>query len=139
MVFVGLAIAVGLGFWVYTDAKTLRSRSITVGSMSPAAWGWLTFLVAIVFGILYLIQRPKAIAAASNAGLDAPPPPPPLPPPLSGTVQSAARAPLDARAIARAVDQAPGPRYCTSCGTEATTEARFCANCGHQIDGTESA
>ena len=137
MAFVGLAIAAGLGVWAYSDAKTLRSRGIAVGSMSPAAWGWLVFLVAIVFGILYLVQRPKAIAAANTGPYPSflgPPPPPPPP----GTGQSAVRAPLDSAAIARAVDQtSPRTRNCTSCGTQIQAGAKFCANCGSQLDEVE--
>ena len=50
--------------WTYLDAKKLDARHITVGSIPPAAWGILVCLVAIVFGILYLILRPRAIRRA---------------------------------------------------------------------------
>ena len=65
MSYVGLLIAAGLGVWVYLDAKKLRDRNITVASMPPALWGVLVFLIAIVFGILYLIMRPRAIKRAN--------------------------------------------------------------------------
>src|ERR1019366_9902749 len=98
MTYVGLAIAAGLGIWAYIDASALRSRGIRVGSMSPAAWGWLVFLIAIIFGILYLVQRPKAIAAANTGSYPSfsmlPPPSPPPP----GSGQSAVRPPLDSAA-----------------------------------------
>jgi hypothetical protein len=137
MAFVGIAIAAGLGVWAYSDAKTLRSRGITVGSMSPAAWGWLVFLIAIVFGILYLVQRPKAIAAANTGSYPSFSLPPPPPPP-AGTGQRAVRAPLDSAAIARSVDQtSPRTPYCTSCGTQIQTGTKFCANCGSQLDEVE--
>ena len=64
MSYVGLLIAAGLGVWTYNDAKKLRDRNIVVGSMPPVAWGILVFLVAIVFGILYLVLRPRAIRRA---------------------------------------------------------------------------
>lgn len=63
--YVGILIAAGLGIWVYLDAKRLRDRDIVVGSIPAAAWGVLVFLIAIVFGILYLILRPRAIKRAS--------------------------------------------------------------------------
>jgi len=139
MSYLGLAIAAGLGIWAYRDAKLLRSRGITVGSMPPAAWGWLVFLIAIIFGILYLVQRPKAIAAASRAPLD-PPLSAPVPSPPPTTVRSAVRAPLDADAIARAVDPPPPSSVsCAACGTKAAAGARFCSSCGAPIAGGEHA
>jgi hypothetical protein len=135
--YLGLAIAAGLGIWAYRDAKMLRSRGITVGSMPPAAWGWLVFLIAIIFGILYLVQRPKAIAAATRPPLD-PPVSVPLPPPPPTTVRSSVRAPLDADAIARAVDPPPpSTASCTGCGTPAPAGAQFCPSCGAQLGDVE--
>ncbi|HEY6316791.1 MAG TPA: hypothetical protein VI462_02760 [Acidimicrobiia bacterium] len=64
MSYLGLLIAIGLGVWTYLDAKKLQARNITVGSIPPPAWGILVCLVAIVFGILYLILRPRAIRRA---------------------------------------------------------------------------
>jgi hypothetical protein len=137
MSYLGVAIAAGLGIWAYRDAKTLRSRGITVGSMPPAAWGWLVFLIAIIFGILYLVQRPKAIAAASRTPVD-PPLSAPEPPPPPTTVRSAVRAPLDADAIARAVDpQPPSTVPCAACGTKVPAGARFCSSCGAPIADVE--
>ena len=71
MEFIGLFIAAGLGLWAWSDAKNLERRSIRVGSFSPVAWGWLVALLAIVFGIMYLVQRPKAIADSDAARLQA--------------------------------------------------------------------
>jgi len=65
MSYVGLLLAAGLGVWTYLDAKKLRDRDIVVGSIPAAAWGILVFLIAIVFGILYLILRPRAIRRAA--------------------------------------------------------------------------
>jgi hypothetical protein len=62
MQFVPLVIAAGIGFWVYSDAKRLDGNGIHVPPFSPGIWGLLVFLVAIVFGIWYLVARPKAIA-----------------------------------------------------------------------------
>jgi hypothetical protein len=56
-----ILVAGALGYWVYADARKLAGKDIKVGSFSPAAWGWLVFLAAIVFGIMYLYQRRKAI------------------------------------------------------------------------------
>jgi hypothetical protein len=103
MEIVGLLIAAGLGFWAYSDAKNLDRRAIRVGSFSPAAWGWLVALVAIVFGILYLVQRPKAIAAAP--------------------LQCAAPSTSTPDAVLAA-------RYCTSCGTHMRSDATYCPGCG---------
>ena len=64
MSYVGLLLAAGLGVWTYYDAKRLQARNIVVGSMPPVAWGILVLLVAIVFGILYLFLRPRAIRRA---------------------------------------------------------------------------
>ena len=61
-VFIGLCIAAGLGVWAYSDAKNLERQGIQVGSFSAVGWGCLVALVAIVFGIMYLVQRPQAIA-----------------------------------------------------------------------------
>ncbi len=134
MSYLGLLVAAGLGIWAYRDAKTLRSRGITVGSMPPAAWGWLVFLIAIIFGILYLVQRRKAIAAASRAPVDPPVSAPLPPPPPPTTVRSSVRAPLDADAIARAVDPPPASTVsCATCGTPAAAGARFCSSCGAPI------
>ena len=71
MQFIGLFIAAGLGLWAWSDAKNLERRSIRVGSFSPVAWGWLVALLAIVFGIMYLVQRPKAIAQGEAGRLQA--------------------------------------------------------------------
>ena len=64
MSYVPLLLAAALGVWTYYDAKKLKDRNIVVGSIPPVAWGILVFLIAIVFGILYLILRPRAIRRA---------------------------------------------------------------------------
>jgi len=64
MSYIGLLLAAGLGIWTYLDAKKLQDRQVVVGSIPPAAWGILVFLIAIVFGILYLFLRPRAIRRA---------------------------------------------------------------------------
>jgi hypothetical protein len=65
--FIGILIAAALGVWVYVDAKNLKARGIRVWSMPPALWGVLVFLIAIVFGILYLIARSNAVRATPSA------------------------------------------------------------------------
>jgi zinc-ribbon domain len=105
---VGLVIAAGLGFWAYTDAKQLGQRGVRVMNLSPAAWGWLVFLIAIVFGILYLVNRPKAIAAARDRSLALP---------------------------AAAADEPAAPRrFCPTCGTEIVQHASYCHGCGRPVE-----
>lgn len=64
-VLIGAAIAAALGIWAYSDAKSLEASGIRVGSMSPSGWGWGVALLAIVFGVLYLVQRSQAISSRS--------------------------------------------------------------------------
>jgi hypothetical protein len=64
MTYVSVLLAAALGVWTYLDAKKLQARNIVVGSIPPVAWGILVFLLAIVFGILYLVLRPRAIRRA---------------------------------------------------------------------------
>jgi hypothetical protein len=101
---VGLVIAGGLGIWTYKDAKALDQRGIRVLRWSPAAWGWLVFLVALVFGILYLVNRPRAIAAAG-----APRPEPELEPEVPR-------------------------RFCPKCGTQIVPYAAYCHACGREVE-----
>jgi hypothetical protein len=61
MSIVTILIAAAIGWVVYADARKLAGQGIKVGSFSPAVWGWLTFLLAIVFGILYLLRRRNAL------------------------------------------------------------------------------
>jgi hypothetical protein len=123
---IGALIAVGLGFWAYSDAKALQRRGIRVGSFSPAAWGFGVALVAVLFGVLYLRQRSRAVRAAPSAppgGRDQTPiaPPPPPAPPPSG-------------------DRPPPPdgrerdRFCGGCGHELPPYvASFCPKCGKPL------
>ncbi len=99
-----LAIAGGLGYWAYSDAKSLQARGIRVGSMSPTAWGWCVALFAIVFGVLYLIQRSEALRALSPTVSQPGPPSFINTPPPSG--------------------------FCTQCGRPLPSGARFCSACG---------
>lgn len=57
-------IALALGYWAYSDAKRLALRGTAVRPFSPVGWGICVGLVAIVFGIWYLIARPKALRSA---------------------------------------------------------------------------
>jgi hypothetical protein len=56
-----LGIAALLGFVVWRDAQLLEARGIRVGGFSPASWGIGTFLLAIVFGVVYLVLRSRAV------------------------------------------------------------------------------
>jgi hypothetical protein len=102
---VALVIAGGLGFWTYSDARGLDQRGIRVLKWSPAAWGWLVFLFALLFGILYLVNRPKAIARGA-----APPP-----------------------AVAEPEPDVPR-RFCPKCGTQIVPYAAYCHGCGREVE-----
>jgi hypothetical protein len=64
---VALMLAAGFGFIVWRDAELLQTRGVRVGSLSPAAWGIGTFFFAVVFGVLYLVLRPRAIRASAGS------------------------------------------------------------------------
>ena len=128
MEFIGFFIAIGLGLWAWSDAKNLQRRSIRVGSLPPGAWGWLVALFAIIFGIMYLVMRPKAIAQAEATRLrawqDAP---------LDIVDQPTMRStPRDASAIPPPPPGAP-VRYCTTCGTQMRADASYCPGCGRDV------
>jgi len=107
---VGALLAVGLGFWAYSDARSLQQRGVKVGRFSPRAWGFGVALVAIFFGVLYLRQRSRAVRAAAS-------------PSLSATDD---RGPYG--------DSQPRGRFCHSCGHELPAYvASFCPKCGSQI------
>jgi hypothetical protein len=131
--FIGFFIAAGLGLWAWSDAKNLQRRSIRVGSFSPVAWGWLVALFAIIFGIMYLVQRPKAIADAEaktlRAWQDAPPDIVDLPTVRSAQVDSGAMSPPPPPPGAPRTDV----RYCTSCGTQMRVDAGYCPGCGRDV------
>ena len=152
-VFIGLCIAAGLGVWAYSDAKNLERQGIQVGSFSAVGWGCLVALVAIVFGIMYLVQRPQAIATArsfpgmtqaehGSAMPPPPPPPPPSPPPPRGATPEvrqvgsepdAARTPpppLRDTSVARPSTH----RYCDNCGAGMRAEANYCPACGRPTE-----
>jgi len=143
MQFIGLFIAAGLGLWAWSDAKNLERRSIRVGSFSPVAWGWLVALLAIVFGIMYLVQRPKAVANSDAARLqawqnaprdivDSSPMPAPqydagaMPPPPPPSALSQGTGPVPAPPSADV-------RYCTACGTKMRADASYCPGCGRDV------
>lgn len=107
---VAVVIAGGLGVWTYTDARALDRRGVRVRSWSPVAWGWLVFLFAIVFGILYLVSRPKAIA--------------------SGAVVPGEPSPEAAPDVPR--------RFCPKCGTEIVPYAAYCHGCGRELERISS-
>ena len=123
---IGALIALGLGFWAYTDAKALERRGIRVGSFSPLFWGVSVALIAVLFGVLYLRQRSRAIRADASAGGIGPPPSPPSPP--GPPVPPTAAAPA-----------APAPhgerdRFCRSCGHELPAyTSSFCPKCGRAL------
>jgi hypothetical protein len=101
---VAIIIAGALGFWVYSDARNLDRRGVRVLNWSPAAWGWLVFLFALLFGILYLVNRSKAInqAAAPRPEIE---PEPDVP-----------------------------RRFCPKCGTQIVPYAAYCHACGREVE-----
>ena len=104
---VAIIFAGALGVWTYTDAKRLDQRGIRVMRWSPAAWGWLVFLFALLFGILYLVNRHKALAQAA-------------PPPR-----------FDAEPEA---DPEIPRRFCPKCGTQIVRYAAYCHACGREVE-----
>jgi len=110
---VAIIIAGGLGVWTYADAKRLDQRGIRVLRWSPVVWGWLVFLFALLFGILYLVNRRKAIAQG------------PFP---------------DGGAPARTADREPEAepeiprRFCPKCGTQIVRYAAYCHACGREVE-----
>ena len=102
---VAIVIAGGLGYWTYSDARGLDHRGIRVLKWSPAAWGWLVFLFALLFGILYLVNRPRAIAAGATPPQPAIEPEPEVP-----------------------------RRFCPKCGTQIVPYAAYCHGCGREVE-----
>jgi hypothetical protein len=125
---IGFLIAVGFGFWAYNDSKRLAERGIRVGRFGPVAWGFAVALVLIIFGVLYLVQRNRAVrvgaapsSISGNAHILNQPPMPPAPP-QPGAPQPEAR---DAR---------ERDRFCGGCGHELPTYvSSFCPKCGRAL------
>lgn len=65
---IGLVIAGGVGFWVRSDAQTLASQGVKVGSFGPDGWFWGVFLLLIIFLPMYLIQRSGALRTGTAVG-----------------------------------------------------------------------
>ena len=105
--FVGALIAVGLGVWAYSDAKALGRRGVKVGNFSPPVWGVGVALLAIVFGVLYLVQRGRAVQAPAT--------------PFLATNEHAAG------------KQSPGPTEDGASERATHVDDRFCGSCGHEI------
>ena len=103
---VAVVIAGGLGYWTYSDARGLDQRGIRVLNWSPAAWGWLVFLFALLFGILYLVNRPKAIAQGAQT-----------------------RPPTEAEP-----EPEVPRRFCPKCGTQIVPYAAYCHGCGREVE-----
>ena len=103
---IAIVIAGGLGFWTYSDAKGLDQRGIRVLKWSPMAWGWLVFLFALLFGILYLVNRPRAIAQSAAPRPSFEPEPEPEVP----------------------------RRFCPKCGTQIVPYAAYCHGCGREVE-----
>jgi hypothetical protein len=124
---IGTLIALGLGIWAYRDAKALEERGVKVGRFSPVAWGIGVALVAILFGVLYLRQRGRAVrmargsAPATNDAYWASE----VPSPPAGNGHERDTPERDARERAR---------FCRSCGHELPPYvASFCPKCGRQL------
>jgi hypothetical protein len=103
---VAIVIAGGLGFWTYSDAKGLDQRGIRVLNWSSVAWGWLVFLFALLFGILYLVNRARAISAGASARPETEPETEPEVP----------------------------RRFCPKCGTQIVPYAAYCHGCGREVE-----
>ena len=107
---VAIVIAGGLGLWTYSDAKGLDQRGIRVLRWAPAVWGWLVFLFALLFGILYLVSRPKAIA--------------------QGGAPRTNPAELEPEPEPEVVPR----RFCPKCGTQIVPYAAYCHACGREVE-----
>jgi len=105
---VAIIIAGALGVWTYTDAKRLDQRGIRVLKWSPVLWGWLVFLFALLFGILYLVNRHKAIAQGPAS-------------------ESTVATPTEAE------PEIPR-RFCPKCGTQIVRYAAYCHACGREVE-----
>jgi hypothetical protein len=111
--FLGFLMACALGFWAYLDAKRFETAGVRVGPFSAVAWGWAVMLFALIFGIWYLVARPRAVAALRTGAVTAPivrETAPTVPPPYTGT-----------------------RRFCAKCGSDLPPEARFCPQCAHPV------
>ena len=56
---IGVLLAAAFGLWIYNDAKLWEAKGTRVGSLGPAGWFWLSFLMLIVGGPLYVYNRRK--------------------------------------------------------------------------------
>ena len=95
-----------LGFWAYSDARMLDQRGIRVLKWSPVAWGWLVFLFALMFRILYLVNRSKAIAQGG----------------------------VSRRAVEPDPEPEVPRRFCPKCGTQIVPYAAYCHACGREVE-----
>jgi hypothetical protein len=76
-VVIGALLAAVAALVVYNDARKLAARGVRVGDRGPGFWFWLSFLLLIVGGPLYLIMRPKALRGGGTGyrrGVRLPPP-----------------------------------------------------------------
>lgn len=115
-----MVLAAIMGYWAYSDAKKLQLRGVTVGRFSPVTWGICVALVAILFGVLYLMQRSRALRAVTSPSFPPEPwtDPPPRPPTFS-----------EPRA-----DRPDRDHVCRNCGHELPAYAvSFCPKCGTQL------
>ena len=103
----GALVAVGLGYWAYSDARRLQGRGVKVGRFSPLVWGFCVGLVVILFGVLYLRQRSRALSAA-NAWWRRDDP-------------------------ARRADRSSSPTGDGGRDPESTGRDRVCSGCGHEL------
>jgi hypothetical protein len=104
------------------DAKRLWQRGVRVGKFSPLVWGFGVALFAIVFGILYLRQRGRAMRAA-------------IAPSLATDNNGRANRPPGLTADGVQDGEAGGrDRSCASCGhTVPPYVASFCPKCGRAL------
>jgi len=76
-VVIGALLAAVAALVVYNDARKLAARGVRVGDRGAGFWFWLSFLLLIVGGPLYLIMRPKALRGGGTGyrrGIRLPPP-----------------------------------------------------------------
>ena len=133
---IGIIIAGLIAIWVGTDANKR--------GMNGIGWGIGVFLLCIVFLPIYLIVR-KPIQAKQPYGYPQGPQPPqpygyqppaPPQPPQQGYVPpQQSYTPPPPAAPPQTPPPAPdvGRHFCSSCGSQLASGAKFCPSCGRAV------